>query len=880
MVVEEGVGVVSPQSLLPVFALILAVLMAADGKAAPPPRVDRDGEPLPPGALARLGTLRYRGVRGALTFTPDGKLLAAGTGPSGARITFWDPSTGRPVRHLEAQATLSQLAFTPDGRRVVCFSYSSRTPVLDAVSGKELFIVNGVHGALSADGTMLVNGDVAGEPPQVHLWDAATGQRLGQWPIAKGLTELALAPDNRTLALIDESEPGVVQIRDLRTGSKRGRLDIEATQCRVAFSPDSKTLVTAQRSGVTLWDTASGKKLRAWSEAADCRPVFSSDGSLAWIGRGRLGGFCPYVAHPGAEAPTVLTEPRPIARPASYATASPCFTPDGKALVVLTEGGALEIRDIASGKETLAAEAHASGVFGLALTPDGRHVVSRDGLELIVWAIDGGRLVRRIPTRLSEHELLTALLPDGQLLTEDRTANPLHGLFRVRDPLSGSELLRFEGRPDVGPPHATVAPGARFAALRGRAGEMCVIDLRDYRCTYRHNPQAAGFGMFLAHDGDVLASYTRADIEMHVRRQSTGAVVCTRLPQDSQLERWLGNHNGVSPDCHWLVAPAEDGRLRRWDLFAGKELEPLPEAQRAVWSLHWSPDSRLVAVYGSQRQPWVIDRGARQHTLCWDPTTGKRVPHLDLPDDQSWQLFSLDGRTLFTTNSTGVTLWEVATGRERHRLPSPANVVALSDDGRTLVTGSSDTQVLIWDATGRTPGPVPSAEQLESAWSALGEDDSKAAYAALWQLAAAPEAAVQLLQQRLRPVSLRPDPEQLKRLVARLESDDFADRQRAASELEKHGELAAPLLLQSRQGSLSLEAQRRIDSVLGKLDAHRLVGEPLRSLRAVEILERIGSPAARRLLETLAAGTAEARLTREAAAALQRLAWRSERRDR
>ena len=70
----------------------------------------------------------------------------------------------------------------------------------------------------------------------------------------------------------------------------------------------------------------------------------------------------------------------------------------------------------------------------------------------------------------------------------------------------------------------------------------------------------------------------------------------------------------------------------------------------------------------------------------------------------------------------------------------------------------------------------------------------------------------------------------------------------------------------------SLEAQRRIETLLE--GAGTLTGNPdyLRQLRMVETMEIIGGPEARRLLERLASGFPEARLTREAKATLGRMA--------
>jgi hypothetical protein len=66
----------------------------------------------------------------------------------------------------------------------------------------------------------------------------------------------------------------------------------------------------------------------------------------------------------------------------------------------------------------------------------------------------------------------------------------------------------------------------------------------------------------------------------------------------------------------------------------------------------------------------------------------------------------------------------------------------------------------------------------------------------------------------------------------------------------------------------------RIEALLGKLEGPVASAETLRSIRAVEALEHIATPEARDLLDRLAAGAPEARLTREAKAALERLGRR------
>ena len=99
-------------------------------------------------------------------------------------------------------------------------------------------------------------------------------------------------------------------------------------------------------------------------------------------------------------------------------------------------------------------------------------------------------------------------------------------------------------------------------------------------------------------------------------------------------------------------------------------------------------------------------------------------------------------------------------------------------------------------------------------------------------------------------------------------TDLFAQRDKASRELEKLG--AEPALRKARGSRRSLEAHRRLDRILEKLSSHWL-----RSQRAIEALELAGTPATQRVLQTLAAGAAEARLTQEAKAVLKR--WKRQR---
>jgi hypothetical protein len=179
--------------------------------------------------------------------------------------------------------------------------------------------------------------------------------------------------------------------------------------------------------------------------------------------------------------------------------------------------------------------------------------------------------------------------------------------------------------------------------------------------------------------------------------------------------------------------------------------------------------------------------------------------------------------------------------------------------------------VLVWDvpaALGRD-GAIPS--DPEACWKDLAGDDALAASRAAWHLAKMPDKGLPLLRERLRPVA-RVEARHIDRLIADLDDNDFAVRGRAKAALGELGELAEVALRKAYRESTSEEVRARAEELISKIAAPVPPPDQVRLLRALAALEEMATPEARRLLESLADGAPEARLTQEARAVLARLA--------
>jgi hypothetical protein len=251
--------------------------------------------------------------------------------------------------------------------------------------------------------------------------------------------------------------------------------------------------------------------------------------------------------------------------------------------------------------------------------------------------------------------------------------------------------------------------------------------------------------------------------------------------------------------------------------------------------------------------------------------------------------FSPDSRTLAAGSARywrngfegRVSIWELSTGTLRQEFvghEGSLSALAFAPDGKRLASGASDTTVLLWDLTfsaaGAKAGKLP-AKELDGLWSALNSADGRSGYEAMRRLAASPADAAALVAKHITPAKGKVvKKEVIERWLADLEGKRFGQREAAMRELAAAGKDAEAALRKVLRGKPPLELRRRVEQLLLKLEPRAPTPDMVRPLRALELLEKLGTPESRKLLEKLAAGKPTHWLTEEAKASLARLAAR------
>jgi WD40 repeat protein len=855
----------------PLATAYLALALTLPASAAPPARTDAQGDPLPAGALARLGTVRFRdaGASETACLSPDGKLVAVG-GP-GHWVRLLDAADGAEVRSFEIDTTApTDLAFSPDGAVLAAAWSDDVLRLWDPANGKALGRIevqhNGVESfAFSRDGkrVAIATGQF-GDNRTVRVYEVSGRKELAliEQPVVDERLGVALSGDGKRLATWRAPGPHdrdwsdrkklfqTVRVWDAASGKELRVVETDrGVVGAAALTADGTRLVTAAgpRGDVQIWDAAEGKLLHTFkgAGAAVVSLTLSPDGKAVYAA-GADGSLHGLDAESGEALPTAAS---PVGRVSNLA-----FPADKPVLACGLDGQGVVVWEVASGKARPLGPGHTGGVVAVAFTADGKTVFSagRDA-RVIQWDL-AAREKRRTNLALAKDDPL-------------------------RSPELGKALFSSDGK------QLLVGAVIAHAVLNAETGRRACdfVNWEGFGCIAGGDPPLpAAFSA----DGSLLAAGVRSDDgpQVVVVETATGREAC-RL-KGIQGAAAVGALT-MSPDgkrvaaCCPRGAPGRGGSdVMVWEVGADKApraLKAIPaEPADRLDALEFSPDGRLLAA-----------SDAIGGLAVWDAATGRAWWHRPRVAKVSARpVFSPDGHTLAVAVfdhadvAAHVGLWDAASGKVRREFvghTGPVESLAFSPDGRVLASASADTTLLLWDASGvALPDPALkkalTADNLDALWARLASGDAAAAEMAIRQLAYAPADSVPILAERVRPIEDKPiDAGALAKKVAALNSDEFDEREKAENELAEMGKDAVPALRKALEGDPPAELKQRAERLLDRLAAPAAGGPARRLLRAAEALERAGTPEAVKHLEALAKGRADAELTEDARAALARL---------
>lgn len=835
------------------------------------PRIDRFGDPLPPGAIHRFGTTRFRpaGKFGPFSqpISPDGELMAFLTHEG---CSLFDLTFGKERR----------LCLYPPGMVVDSSSYVGFSP-----DGKSVATISQPGG-------------------ECLIWDPATGrlvrrlygfQKRVDEVIGKTTEPFSKEMEVRGLGFTEDGKSLLawvgkmkVCVLDVVHDKLSREFDLEGGPV-VSVSKDRNwLLVGTTRREFQLVDSSTGKVKSKFRVPADWKPPDRTPVPALGADKFDIFPFHPEdltaaVVSPMGNQVLMLTGTRirtfeatgklihawevkasRLGNPSDLDPIKLAITPDDKILFVPSMKGQILRFELANGKELPPLDGVGRHVQ-LEFHPDGKTLISREFMGPIRrWNRKTG--LEQSGEKAYELILESHFTANGSdVIVNDSS----RGRVDVWDVATGQRLHLIrtnENRP------ATVAVGGdgRSAVVATTDGRLSIRDLPTWKenCSIQlkvdHNP--AGFAYFstatISPDGKRLL--------VSARGWGTGLF-------DLATRKQLWRQDKDADEYHRVCVFAADGST-----FFAADLEMVSCFETETGKLKWvcpyskdkerlfrgggmdaSADGRLVAVALQDETILLIDSATGRVAKCLDDKDGASGRSVS---------FSPDGKWLLCPGSDcNPRILDVASGVELFRFKGndPTLQAQFHPDGKRALTVQWISSVLLWDLH---PPHTPVAKaDPERIWNDLASRNGPTAYRAIWSLIDDPVTAVELLKHQLKPIPPSPGRDVLMKLISQLHDDDFATREQASEQLIAQGPGFLPLLQEVQQKSQIPEQRRRLTEIRDAIHREPSTPEEWRILRAVQALELGASDEGRSLLKSWMTGRKGALLTEQAREAVARM---------